>query len=232
MKRETKPGRPPRGAAGPWPLCVGLGLTLPGVLVGCVLLHPSEWGKGLADPLHIDNCSTIPKGAIPVPTGSHLRQIEQVQTDKGEIDDFVIYRHEWFKGGTELGPYGTYHLAMIITRLPKVPFPVMIQEEHDPGLNEARKALIVDRLAAAGVPEPERRVIIGFPEPNGRYGDEAALIYYSMIFSSASGGGYGGGQGGYGGGFGGYGGLGGFGGGLGGFGGGFGGLGGFGGFGR
>jgi hypothetical protein len=171
---------------------LGMGPVLPGVLSGCSLL----------DPLHIDNCSTIPKGAIPEPNGIYVKRFQQVQSDKAEIDDFVIYKHEWYKGGTELGPYGTYHLGMILKRLPDVPFAVMLEESQDPGLNTARRMQVVTKLAAAGVPDADARVVLGFPEPKGLYGDETARIYYQMLISGGATGGYGG----FGGGFGGFGG--------------------------
>lgn len=159
----------------------------------------------------VDNCSTIPPGAIPAPVGTYLHKFIDLQAAKAEADDFVIYNYEWYLGGRDLGPFGRYHLNEIARRLPSVPFPVVVEPSLDYELNEARRQVIVDYLAQYGVPNPQDRVIIAFPQAGGLYGEEAEIRSYLFLLTS-----YG------------YGTLGGFGG-LGGF--GFGGLG-FGGFGR
>jgi hypothetical protein len=65
-----------------------------------------------------------------------------------------------------------------------VPFPVLLQvENQDPARNEQRRAVIVAYLAQAGVHDPETRVILGYPEAEGLYGEEAPIIYNRMIFS-------------------------------------------------
>jgi hypothetical protein len=153
----------------------------------------------------IDNCSTIPKGAIPQPYGWFVHGWQNAQASKAEADDFVIYKHEWFKGGTELGPYGSYHIQQILKRLPGVPFPVLLQvETQDPARNEMRRLVIVNYLAQVGVPDAETRVVLGYPEAEGLFGDEAPRIYQQLItrqnpFMNMFGGGMGG--------FGGFGGL-------------------------
>jgi hypothetical protein len=156
---------------------------------------------------YIDNCATITKGAIPQPYGWFVHQWQNAHAAKAEADDFVIYKHEWFKGGLVLGPYGYYHLQQICKRLPSVPFPVLLEAETmDPSRNEMRRNIIVGLLAQTGYVDPGSRVFIGLPEWGGLYGDEAPRIFqqmltrqnpYNMMF----------GQGGFGGGFGGLGGL-------------------------
>src|SRR5438552_18067754 len=76
-----------------------------------------------------DPCATIPPGAMPAQNGSSVRAWFGQQAALAEEDDFVIYAHEWFMGGTRLGPYDAYHLNQIICRLPTVPFHVIIQPE-------------------------------------------------------------------------------------------------------
>src|SRR5579875_1154886 len=155
----------------------------------------------------IDNCATIRRGAIPQPDGWFLHKWQDAQAAKAEADDFVIYKHEWFKGGTQLGPYGNYHLLQILRRLPTVPFPVLLEvETQDPARNEMRRAVIISYLAQAGIPDPQSRVLLGIPEAGGLYGDEAPRIYQMMLirqnpFMMMFG------MGGFGGGFGGFGGL-------------------------
>ncbi len=157
--------------------------VLPGMLTNCVAADPScSTGTCKRSFLGIGRCQTIPKGAIPQPYGWFVHKWENAQCSKAEADDFVIYKHEWFKGGTELGPYGTYHIQQILKRLPGVPFPVLIQvETQDPARNEMRRMVIVNYLAQAGVPDPDTRVVLGYPEAEGLYGDEAPRIYQQMI---------------------------------------------------
>jgi hypothetical protein len=187
-------------------LLAGAGLLLPAVIAGCQHLSPCC----------IDNCATVPKGAQPAPNGTYVHRVQEIQAAKAEADDFVIYKYEWCMGGSELGPFGKYHLNEMIKRLPFVPFPILIQAHTlDGELNEARRCYIVRALQLNGIPDAEQRVLLGFPEAEGLYGDEAERIYLQML---TPGGGLGFGVGGFGGGFGSFG-FGGFGGPFGGFGG-------------
>jgi hypothetical protein len=204
--------------------CLRLGLLAWLALPGCVF-----WEE--------HGCKDIPKGAIPPCNGTHAQEIFRTQAEIAEADDFVIYEHEWLYdpltgcGTIKPGPYGTYHMNQIVKRLPDVPFPVLIQVNPlDEKLNEARRMVVVTILKANGICDAETRVILGFPEAEGLFGEEAACIFrkgYSCRGITTP---YGyGGYGGYGsyGGYGGYGAYGSFGG-LSGYGsiGGFGGLGG------
>jgi hypothetical protein len=162
----------------------------------------------------IDNCSTIPPGAQPAPLGTYMNRIIHIQETKAEMDDFVIYKHMWYRAGKELGPYGKYVLDMIAHRLPSVPFPVVVETAKNEELDEARREIIINLLAQRGILDPSR-VIVAFSQAEGLYGDEAPTLYQLMLAARFFGafGGFGGGIGGFGsfgfgGGFGGIGGLG------------------------
>ena len=79
-------------------------------------------------------------------TGTYINKIIQIQDSKAEMDDFVIYKHMWYMGGTQLGPLGRYQLDLIAKRLPTVPFPVVVATSKNDGLDEAhacqRQALV------------------------------------------------------------------------------------------
>ena len=86
-------------------------------LLGAALAFPAaatagdkggKCGKGW---LSVDNCATIPKGALPAPNGTYVNAFIKVQETNAEADDFVIYKHMWFRGGKELGPLGRYQLG-------------------------------------------------------------------------------------------------------------------------
>jgi hypothetical protein len=148
---------------------LGGGLLLPALVAGCT------------GGLHVDNCSSIPPGAIPAPIGTYNCKLQDTQAAKAEADDFVIYKYEWYLGGTELGPFGRYHIQEIINRLPYVPFPVIVKPHIDAELTEARRQVIVNYLAKSGIPDPEQRVIVAFPNAEGLYGDEADPIFDRMV---------------------------------------------------
>lgn len=143
-----------------------VGLFLPAMLAGCGSL---------------DHCPNIPPGAIPPPNGTHTRRLQDQQAAKAEADDFVIYKHEWHMGGNQPGPYGRYHLHLIAQRLSSVPFPVMIQADSSSTLNQERRALVVQFLQQAGLADAEQRVVLGFPEAEGLYGEEGERLYPQMV---------------------------------------------------
>src|SRR5262245_1682267 len=87
--------------------------------------------------LHIDNCATIPPGALPAPLGTYVNAFINTQETNAEADDFVIYKNMWYRGGTALGPLGRYQLDLIARRLPTTPFPVVIATSKNDELDEA-----------------------------------------------------------------------------------------------
>ena len=203
-----------------WTVGLGAGATAISLLLS---------GCSYDNCLCVDNCSSIPKGAIPDPVGTKLNWAIEAQAANAAEDDFTIYKYEWCAGGTELGPYGKYHLGDVIKRLPNVPFPVVIQPTGQPDLDEARRQGLVVVLNMKGIADAENRVIIAFPKAEALYGEEARRVYYRMLNpqdpsqSGYGGYGFGGAYGGMGGSYGGYGGA------YGGYGGASGGFGGFGG---
>lgn len=184
---------------------------LRGCLLGLGLALPSAAWAGDRDWswFRVNNCATIPPGAQPAPPGTYVNRFIAVQAAIAETDDFVIYKHMWYRGGTELGPLGRYQLDLITRRLPTVPFPVVIETSKNDSLDEQRRDVINGLLAARGYTDPSR-IIVAYPIAEGLYGEEAPRIDNLLLF----GGGFGGiGNRGFGfGGFGGFNSLGGFGG--------------------
>lgn len=165
-------------------LALVLGAT--STIVGCHLCTTCGGGVGARDwsALHVDNCSDIPKGAIPLPAGSYLRAWNARQENKAEIDDFVIYTNEWsLDDDLELGPWGAAHLMRMIPRLPNSPFAIILQPDPSAEVNTRRRAKIINDLDAAGIPDAPARVVVAMPEAEGLFGDEAEPKYYRMIYS-------------------------------------------------
>jgi hypothetical protein len=158
-------------------------VRIPGVVLG---LHALAWpGQAPAGPFencfpHIDNCSDVPRSAQPAPAGSYIARFIKIQETKAEQDDFVIYKHMWFRGGTELGPLGRYQLEMIMARLPGVPFPVVIETSKNDKLDEQRRQVIVAYLGLRGFGDASR-VLVAFPIAGGLYGAEAPRVYNGLI---------------------------------------------------
>jgi hypothetical protein len=161
------------------------------------------FGKGWNSPLCIDNCAQIPRRAQPAPSGTYVNRWTFLQEQKAELDDFVFYQNMWYRGGTELGPMGRYYLDMVSNRLPRTPFPVVIETSRDDKLDEARREVIITLLERRGFKDPSR-VIVAFPIAEGLQGQEAPRIAtFYLLGGNAYGGGYGangfGGFGGFGG---------------------------------
>jgi hypothetical protein len=153
-----------------------------------------------------DKCASITPGSLPDPNGARVRGFQLVQTNKAEMDDFVVYLQEWYMGGRELGPYGEYHIVQMAQRMPHTPFPVLVQVAPDPAINEHRRRVVIEKLAAAGVVDAPNRVILGRPEAEGLNGPESFRVYQGMLWSTGQSAGFSGGfgaGGGFGGGFGG-----------------------------
>jgi hypothetical protein len=159
----------------------GLAALTSAMLSGCVFSEKcSSCGGGCGMGGGNGNCPRLEKGAIPYPTGTHTRRIEQTQAYLAEADDFVIYEHEWLANNlTTLGAYGSAHLSSILKKFPGVTFPILLEAHADPQLNLARRAAIQQFLVATGAPveEVERRVVIGFSPAEGLYGPESVVAY-------------------------------------------------------
>jgi hypothetical protein len=180
--------------------CVALGVAA--AVIGCHHAYKSDTcdschghhGQHGWSCLDIDNCADIPKGAIPPKPGTYTNEWINRQAGKAESDDFVVYYNEWVDGQAVLGPYGGEHLDRLITRLPNVPFQVVVQPEpNSPILTGLRHKALVDALVDAGIRDAARRVVVGKPAAEGLFGEEAERIYPQLIrggFAGFGGGNY------------------------------------------
>ncbi len=164
------------------------GLAALGV-IGCYCDRCGKAGDGEGGVAH--GRAARPPVAMPAPLGTYVNRLNLTQANKAEAADFVFYPDEWYMNGTQLGPYGKYHLKEVIKRLATVPFPVVIQPISEVPTNDARRQLIVAALAAAGVPDPEPRVIIAYSDAEGLRGEDAELTYYQLLYSRLYQGNYG-----------------------------------------
>jgi hypothetical protein len=155
---------------------------LAGVLLGLNVLGWSstasadDWRQNLK----IDNCATIPAGAQPAPLGTYINRFIKAQAEKAELDDFVLYKHMWYRGGADLGPLGRYQLDLISSRLATQPFPVIIETSKNDKLDDQRRRVILAMLKLRGMDDPAR-VLVAYPIAGGLYGDEAPRVYNGLI---------------------------------------------------
>lgn len=165
--------------------------TLVGVLSGLLLaqqaktqrIPPQTRGKYKPHPWKV-----IPPLHLAAPNGTSVNSWFAGQAAAAEQDDFVIYLHEWYEGGTLLGPYGRYHLTEIIARLPHVPFKVVVQPGGPHELNEHRRGLIVAALLEAGSPDAEQRVVLAYPQAEGLYATQGERLFLRSYGGAGQGG--------------------------------------------
>jgi hypothetical protein len=132
-------------------------------------------------------CEDIPPGAIPQPNGTYLCQWTHAQTACADRDRFVIYQYEWSADATKLTQNGQGHVTRIAQTLAQVSYPVVIEVSTDPHLDEMRRMTVLEALANCHAPIVPERVIIGRPDAEGLYGQEAAGVAARAI-GNASGG--------------------------------------------
>jgi hypothetical protein len=135
----------------------------------------------------------IVPGAIPEPNGTYACQWIQAQKARAEQDDFVIYEYEWSYDGITLTPNGQKHVVRIAQQIQQSPWLIVIEPTADDQVNLARKAAVLDALAKSGVAIAADRVILGHPEAEGLYGQEALGITARMLRTGVRGQGLGGG---------------------------------------
>jgi uncharacterized membrane protein YgcG len=169
-KGASHKGRlPPFRSGGLWPILLTLATT-----AGCC--HTGQ-----------KPCNDIPPGAIPQPNGTYTCQWIHAEMARAEQDKFVIYQYEWSADNTKLTPLGREHLAAIAQGLPQVPFPVVIEPSCDERVNESRRLAVLEMLANCHAQINPDRVVLGRPEAEGLYGQEAPGVAARMLSNRSSG---------------------------------------------
>ena len=200
---------------------LGWGLLLTPWLTGCRSTN-----------CDVRQCDICP-GQVTAPAGTTHHAWQQNQHANARGSELVVYQHEWYQGGDQLGPEGRRHVRGIARELAASPTAKAIVEsklvvirydddltEHEryqqalegaDSLDETRRAILVGELTKAGIVDAEQRVIVDRAPAEGLFGVEAPNVYRNIQFGGVGtgrngglGGGLGGGQsGGQGGGFGG-----------------------------
>ena len=153
------------------------GCICPNICVPTFGLHHLKSGRTMAVP------DVMPLGSI---SRAHWHMMET----NGEASDFVIHRNEFVDNSSELSPYGRDHIAEIAARMSSAPFPVLVQRSEnnaDPELDAARRAIVVRVLTDLGNPDADQRTVVSQPYSNGINAIEGERDYANYRYSGGNG---------------------------------------------
>jgi hypothetical protein len=104
------------------------------------------------------------------PLGHALYGNYKTHVANGDAARMALYRYDFVEGQGALNPRGRERLAEIAAMLPQNFFPVVIEPDCLPGLDEARRLAILNELANCPFPIPPQRVVVGRPLAHGLSG--------------------------------------------------------------
>jgi len=123
------------------------------------------------------------------PLGYALYAHAQTQVANGQAARMVFYHYDFVDGTSRLNVRGRDKLARVGTLLPTNFSPIVVERTtKQPGLDESRRAALVNVLAQGSFPVPAQRVVIGPPIADGITGLEAFAIFGNQLSGIASGG--------------------------------------------
>jgi hypothetical protein len=113
----------------------------------------------------------------------------RTQVANGLAARMVFYHYDFVDGTSQLNLRGRDKLAMVAATLPTTFFPVVVERTpREPGLDAARKSILLAELTRGSFPVPAERIVIGPSIANGMTGFESLLIYGRQVQNLASGG--------------------------------------------
>jgi hypothetical protein len=116
------------------------------------------------------------------PLGAAVDANFRIQVANAEVARTILYHYDFADCSTLLNYRGKEHLGKIIGLLPTNFCPLVIEATpQTPGLDEARRIMVIKELAAFSFPVPPERVVIGTPLTPGLSGREADRIYQNLL---------------------------------------------------
>jgi hypothetical protein len=115
------------------------------------------------------------------PLGHSVYAHYKTHVANGDAARMVLYHYDFVDGSDVLNPRGRERLGEIAAMLPKNFFPVVIEPDCAPGLDEARRLGVLTELGRCSFPIPTERVVIGKPPALGLRGAEAVVIYRNLL---------------------------------------------------
>jgi hypothetical protein len=123
------------------------------------------------------------------PLGEAAYAHARVQVTNGLAARMVFNHYDFVDGTSQLNYRGRDKLAMVAANLPTTFFPVVVERTpKEPGLDAARRDVLVAELARGTFPIPAQRVVIGPSLADGMTGVESLLIYQGQLQSVGLGG--------------------------------------------
>jgi hypothetical protein len=121
------------------------------------------------------------------PLGSNVYNVNRIQVANNDAARLILRHYDFVDDTTELNPFGRFRLNEIIAQSARLPVPIVIEWTLDnPGLDQARRAAIVDLLAKAPIPIEGERVVVG-PDMAGRLrGIEAEILLMNQLSRTAA----------------------------------------------
>lgn len=154
------------------------------------------------------NCDVRPcdicPGQVSAPAGTTLHAWQEAEHQRANESALVVYQHEWYQGGDQLGPEGRRHVREIAREMAMNPAAKAIIEsrtivirydddlsEHERyqqalegsvALDETRRAILVSELTKAGILDADLRVVVDHAPAEGLFGVEAPNVYRNIQF--------------------------------------------------
>lgn len=123
-----------------------------------------------------------PEEFAPRPFGSSLHEHGRMMVANGAAARLVLFNYDFVEGTSQLSPRGREQLAKVSLQLVACPYPLLIERTPEsPGLAEARRASVLNELAAGPYPIDPGRVLVGLPSPRGLSGAEATIITANQL---------------------------------------------------
>jgi hypothetical protein len=132
------------------------------------------------------------------PLGESLYAQGRTQVANGVAARMVFNHYDFVDGSTQLNVRGRDKLATVAATLPTNFFPVVVERTpKKPGLDVARREILLAEFGRGNFPVPAERVVIGPGIAYGMTGVESTIIYQRQLQGLGSGGAGGGGGGGF-----------------------------------
>ena len=111
------------------------------------------------------------------PLGGYFYDVNKIQVANNAATRMILRNYDFVEGATELNHYGQVRLAQIVGQAGRTAWPILVEWTPDtPGLDQARRASVVELLANNSAAIAAERVLVG-PDPvRGFNGAEAEIV--------------------------------------------------------
>jgi uncharacterized membrane protein YgcG len=146
----------------------------------------------------VDNCATVPAGAIPVAPGTNVCQWQHAQVAAASTDLGVFYQADFVGTTDKLGPAANEHVARMVQQGLVGKTTVIIELSDEPERDSARAIALATAFTDAGIPMTADQIQLAYPAAQGLDSLQAQQVARTAgrLGNQRGGGGGGGGMGG------------------------------------